>query len=48
LLHNLSGEETGVAFADSTRLAVCRNRRIDRHKVFDGLAACGNTNGPIR
>jgi Transposase DDE domain len=43
LLHSLSGEETGVYFVDSTKLAVCHNRRIHRHKVFDGLAARGKT-----
>jgi DDE family transposase len=42
LLHSLSGEQTGVYFADSTKL-VCHNRRIHRHKVFDGLAARGKT-----
>jgi transposase len=43
LLHSLGGEQTGVHFADSTRLAVCHNRRIHRHKVFDGPAARGKT-----
>ncbi len=43
LLHSLSGEETGIYFGDSSKLAVCHNRRIDRHKVFDGLAARGKT-----
>src|SRR3954467_12601254 len=43
LLHSLSGEETGVYFADPSKLAVCRNRRIARHRVFDGLAARGKT-----
>ncbi|MFL5256606.1 MAG: IS982 family transposase [Rhodopila sp.] len=43
LLHSLSGEQSGVSFADSTKLAVCHNRRIDRHKVFDGLAARAKT-----
>jgi hypothetical protein len=32
-----------VSFVDSTPLAVCHNRRIPRHKVFDGLAARGKT-----
>ena len=42
-LHSLSGEETGLYFGDSSKLAVCHNRRIDRHRVFDGLAARGKT-----
>jgi hypothetical protein len=43
LLHSLSGEQTGVYFADSTQLAVCHNRRIHRHKVFEDMAAHGKT-----
>ena len=41
LLHSLNGEPTGTHFADSTKLAVCHNRRVRRHKAFDGLAARG-------
>jgi len=43
LLHSLSGEHTGLYVADSTKLAVCHNRRIHRHQVFNGLAARGKT-----
>ena len=43
LLHSLSGEETGVYFADSSKLAVCHNCRIHSHQVFDGMAARGKT-----
>ena len=43
LLHSLSGEPSGVYFADSTKLAVCHNRRIHRHEVFERLAARGKT-----
>jgi hypothetical protein len=37
------GARTGVYYIDSTPLPVCHNRRIPRHKVFDGLAARGKT-----
>jgi hypothetical protein len=43
LLHSLGGEQIGVYCADSTKLAVCHNRRIHRHKLFEGLAARGKT-----
>jgi hypothetical protein len=35
------GTCTGISFVDSTALRVCTNRRINRHKVFVGLAARG-------
>jgi hypothetical protein len=33
----------GISFVDATALRVCDNRRIERHKVFLGLAARGKT-----
>jgi Transposase DDE domain len=37
------GRKTGIYYVDSTALPVCHNRRIDRHKVFAGLAGRGKT-----
>jgi len=37
------GPVTGISFIDATSLPVCHNRRINRHKVFAGLAARGKT-----
>lgn len=42
-LQSRFGTHGGIAFVDSTPLAVCHNRRIRRHKVFRGLAARGKT-----
>lgn len=42
-LHHRYGSCTGIAFADSSAIAVCHNLRISRHKVFKGLAARGKT-----
>jgi len=42
-LQSRFGNCTGIAFVDSTPLAVCHNRRINRHKVFKELAARGKT-----
>lgn len=42
LLHH-SGAITGIAFIDSTSIAVCHNKRIPRNKVFKRLAKRGKT-----
>ena len=41
LLQSLFGEKTGVYIADPTFLPVCHNKRINRNRVFKGLAAEG-------
>lgn len=41
LLVRLLAVPTTANYVDSTKLAVCHNRRIRRHKVFKGLAARG-------
>lgn len=42
LLHH-AGAITGIAFIDSTSIAVCHNKRIRRNKVFKNLAKRGKT-----
>lgn len=42
-LSTRKGRCTGIAFIDSTSLAVCDNHRITTHKVFEGLARRGKT-----
>ena len=40
-LHTRKGRCTGITFVDSTPLAVCHNKRIGHHKVFEGYATRG-------
>jgi DDE family transposase len=42
-LQTCKGNCTGISFVDATSIAVCHNKRISRHKVFDSLAARGKT-----
>lgn len=42
-LNEKKGDCTGISFVDSTPIKVCHNRRINRHKVFSGLAERGKT-----
>jgi len=37
------GKCTGISFVDSTSICVCKNKRIPRHKVFDGIAQRGKS-----
>jgi hypothetical protein len=37
------GQQTGLAFVDSTPIAVCHNKRIGHHKTFAGLARRGKS-----
>ena len=37
------GKVTGISFIDATSIAICKNKRINRNKVFKGLAKRGKT-----
>lgn len=37
------GTVTGISFMDSTPICVCKNKRIPRHKVFEGIAERGKS-----
>lgn len=37
------GDCTGISFIDSTPIRVCKNKRIPRHRVFEGIAERGKS-----
>lgn len=42
-LLSIMGTTTGIAFVDSTSIAVCRHKRISRNRVFRNIAKIGKT-----
>lgn len=42
-LRSRFGSCSGISFLDSTSLSVCHNRRIERNKVFENIAARSKT-----
>lgn len=42
-LYSCLGEKTGLYYVDPTPLKVCHNKRIYRHKTFQGIAGRGKT-----
>lgn len=41
--HQIKGTDTGISIIDSTKLVVCHNLRIKRHRVFKDLANRGKS-----
>jgi len=40
---SIKGRVTGISFVDSTSISVCNNKRINRNRVFKGLASRGKS-----
>ncbi|WP_371222044.1 transposase [Orientia tsutsugamushi] len=42
-MHYLKGEETGIYYIDSTKLAICHNKRTSSNRVFNRFSKIGNS-----
>ncbi len=38
LMHCLKGDETGIYYIDSTKLAICHNKRTFSNRVFNKIS----------
>ena len=47
LLYSLLSPGKGISYIDSTSLAVCHPKRINRNKVFKGMAKLSSVNKPL-
>ncbi|KJV77165.1 transposase DDE domain protein [Orientia tsutsugamushi str. TA716] len=43
LMHYLKGEETGIYYIDSTKLAICHNKRTSSNRVFNKFSKIGKS-----
>ncbi|KJW06627.1 transposase DDE domain protein [Orientia tsutsugamushi str. UT144] len=43
LMHYLKGEETGIYYIDSTKLAICHNKRTSSNRVFNRIFKIGKS-----
>ncbi|QES95685.1 IS982 family transposase [Orientia tsutsugamushi] len=43
LMHYLKGDETGIYYIDSTKLAICHNKRTSSNRVFNRFSKIGKS-----
>ncbi|KJW07682.1 transposase DDE domain protein [Orientia tsutsugamushi str. UT144] len=43
LMHYLKGDDTGIYYIDSTKLAICHNKRTSSNRVFNRISKIGKS-----